>query len=241
MLENFLGRTARNFLNLMLCGGLLAASGCISTGMIPESVLVGLDRTISFKSLQDQPEKYKGATIPLGGVILEARNFKEGARLEILQLPLDRTDRPTTRWVDSEGRFMVYHSGFLETAVYQRGRYVTVIGEVTGKEIRMIDEVEYIYPSLRAKHIYLWSEGLRYPPSPLFPPYPTIRPYRGGPYLYDPWWPYGYDPWRPYWYYPWSPPMIHPPEKDRPPPKRRFDPGRKSSSPPSKGANRGFK
>ena len=235
------GRTAGNVSNWILCAGLLVFFGCIRYGVIPESLLAELDQTLSFELLQDRPEDYKGTTIILGGVILEARNFKEGARLEILQLPLDRHNRPTTRLVDSGGRFMVHRSGFLETAVYKRGRYLTIVGELTGTEIQMIDEVEYVYPSLRSKHIHVWPEEPEVSPYPVFPYYPPMfRPYPVAPY-YDPWWPYRYNLWSPYGYYPWSPPVIHPFKEDRPPKERRFDLNRKSSPPSSKGSTRGFK
>lgn len=234
------GRVVRNFSKWILCGGLLIFSGCIRYGVIPESLFAELDRTLSFESLQNQPEDYKGRTIALGGIILEARNFKEGARLEILQLPLDRHDRPTTRLVDSKGRFMVHRSGFLETAIYKRGRYITVIGELTGTETQMIDEVEYIYPSLLSKHIHVWPEDQAYSSYPVAPYYPPmVRPYPFAPY-YDPWWRYRYDIWGPYGYYPWSPPAIHPFKEDRPHKKRRFDLNRKSNPPASKGSNRRF-
>jgi outer membrane lipoprotein len=64
---------------------------------------------------------------------------------------------------------------------------VTVGGVIEGKKVMPLGEIQYSYPLLVAKEIYLW---------------PDISSERLAPYPYfgSPWW---YDPfWRP-WYYPY--------------------------------------
>jgi outer membrane lipoprotein len=55
----------------------------------------------------------------LGGNILSTRNLTEGMFLEVLQKPLDATDRPlnTDR---SEGRFTALCEGYLDPAIYSK-------------------------------------------------------------------------------------------------------------------------
>jgi len=44
---------------------------------------------------------------------------------------------------------------FLDSAVYQPGRLIAIIGEIGGNKIRPIDEIMYRYPLLDEKFVYL--------------------------------------------------------------------------------------
>ena len=48
------------------------------------------DQSISFRALQRDPDTFKGRWVMLAGVIIEARNTKEGTSIEVLQRPMDR-------------------------------------------------------------------------------------------------------------------------------------------------------
>ncbi|RKY39755.1 MAG: hypothetical protein DRP85_09575, partial [Candidatus Makaraimicrobium thalassicum] len=67
-------------------------------------------------------------------------------------------------------------------AIYSQGRKITVAGEVKGKKIKPLGEVEYTYPLISSKEIYLWPKEKE-----VTYPYPH--------YFY--YWPY---PFYPYWY-----------------------------------------
>ena len=205
-------------------------SGCAADYVIPESLDQQVDRTITFVSLQTDPEMHRGSFVSLGGMILEARNLKEGTQIEILHLPLDRYDRPVGGLAGSEGRFLVLRKGYLEKAILRRGHRITVVGQVIGKKVQMIDEVEYTYPYLEVKFIHIWPEVQEYAYYPAYP-YPYSYPY------YDPY-PYGY-PWPPYWY-PWGPPVVIVPGDTGEPKKRQFDPGAKGPSSSNKSSEREF-
>ena len=69
----------------------------------------------------------------LGGVIVASRNAKEGTFIEILQKPLDSDGRPLDTDA-TEGRFLVQSDEFLDSAVYHRGRLITVVAEVAGRK-----------------------------------------------------------------------------------------------------------
>jgi outer membrane lipoprotein len=144
----------------ILAAGLWAA-GCAPT--FPREVTDRVDRRVSFKELQGDPEKFKGTWMMLAGVIISSRNAKEGTFIEILQKPMDSDGRPFDT-DETEGRFLVQTEEFLDSAVYHRGRVITVVGEVAGRKTMPIDETAYQYPLLVAKALHLWrpSTGPRF-------------------------------------------------------------------------------
>jgi outer membrane lipoprotein len=176
----------RNFTRHKIGWGLLfwsiLLSGCMAT--IPKELAQKVDKSVTFAELKKSPENYKGKLLLLGGKILEAKNIKEGTVFEILQSPLDYNDRPQAEDV-SEGRFLALYKGYLDTAIYQPGRSITLAGEVLRAETRPLGEIEYTYPYLEVKSIFLW-EGETYKESP------TIIYYESFPY----WWYYPYPLYR---------------------------------------------
>jgi outer membrane lipoprotein len=129
----------------------------------------------------EDPDTYKGKTILLSGVIISSVNLKEGTMIEVLQKPADMRGKPKD--VDeSEGRFLALYPGYLDVAIYNGGRKVTVAGEVQGKKIQRLGEIDYTYPLISAKEIHLW------------PVEKKDRVYYPCPSWHYPWW-YG-----PYWY-----------------------------------------
>jgi outer membrane lipoprotein len=157
--------------------------GCAS--VISQELRDQVDKELTFKEVLQDPESYKGKIVLWSGVIIETENQQEGTFLKILQKPADPTGRPRDT-DESDGRFLALHSEFLDDAVYTQGREVTVGGEVLGERVMPLGEIEYHYPLVLVKEIYLWPTLKRQP----FYPYP--HPY----YPYPPW----HDPW--WWYYP---------------------------------------
>jgi outer membrane lipoprotein len=45
---------------------------------------------------------------------------------------------------------------FLDPAIYTIGRQLTIVGAVTGKEIRQLSEIPYVYPVMEENYLYLW-------------------------------------------------------------------------------------
>jgi len=124
----------------------------------------------------------------LGGSIVQTSNLPKFTELEVLQKPLDSSDRPED--VDtSAGRFLIRCNRFLDSAVYAKGREVTVAGEVKGKESKPLDQINYTYPVIGCNEIHLWATR------PTYTYYPM-------PYWYDPWW-RGWPGYYPYWYPYW--------------------------------------
>jgi len=139
----------------------LIAVGCSSSPVgIPETLDPHIDKNVTFTEVLASPESYKGRIILLGGEILKAKRLKKGTQVELLQLPLNKDQKPTTDLTRSQGRVLVLHQEFLDPATLTPGMLVTFVGEVSGAIIEKLDEVDYRYPTLTAKHWYVWSPAM---------------------------------------------------------------------------------
>jgi len=133
---------------------IFAQAGC--SPPFPEELLQKVEKDVPFIALQKVPENYAGKLLLLGGTIVETKNLTEGTRIEVLQKPLDGEARPELS-DRTDGRFLILAQQFLDGAVYQRGRMITVIGEVAAPQVLLLGEIEYRYPVLMAKSLHLWS------------------------------------------------------------------------------------
>jgi outer membrane lipoprotein len=143
---------ARTFITLLAIA--FGMAGC--SPPFPQEVLKKIDRNISFRDLKQEPERYKGTWAMIGGVIVDVKSAKEGSYLEVLQKALDSRGRPLQTDV-TEGRFLVFSEQFLDPALYQRGRAISVVAEVAGTRVLPLGDIEYRYPLLTSKAIHLWE------------------------------------------------------------------------------------
>ncbi|HPL62168.1 MAG TPA: Slp family lipoprotein [Syntrophales bacterium] len=171
----------RNRIFLMLiCATFLCSCAPFSREIIRQS-----DEVLTVRDVQQSPEKYAGRMVLWGGSILETINQKSETVLRILKFDLDMQKKPA-RSDKPEGRFEIRYPGFLDPAIYESGRLVTVAGKIEGISTAPLGEIKYGYPVVRAVEIRLWEK---------------IDPARIPPYWYDPFW----GP-RPYWdRYPYHP------------------------------------
>jgi outer membrane lipoprotein len=128
-------------------------TGCAT--VISQEVMKDVDKAIRFEQLLEKPEAYQGKTVLIGGDIIEAKNYPEKTLIVVLQRPLELRNRPASDGV-SKGRFIVSMAGFLDPAIYRKGRQVTVVGSVLGKEVWPLGEIEYAYPVIAKRELYLW-------------------------------------------------------------------------------------
>jgi outer membrane lipoprotein len=132
----------------------VALAGC--SPPFPRELLGKVEKNVPFTALQKGPEKYAGKLLLLGGMIVDTKNLKEGTRIEVLQKPLDGEGRPE-QTDETGGRFLILTQQFLDSAVFHRGRSITVVGEVVAPQVLLLGEVEYRYPVLAARSMHLWS------------------------------------------------------------------------------------
>ncbi len=161
--------TSHLFFGLLL---LIHFSGCTP---ISRELRAQADRTLSFQQVFQNPEASKNKIVIWGGEIIETINQKDGTTLiVVLQRPLDWLEEP--KFQRSEGRFLILLEGYVDPYVFRSGKRITVAGEILGRKAMRLGELEYPYPLLRSKQIYLWGEYY-------------FSPYR---YPYYPWGYYGY-------------------------------------------------
>jgi outer membrane lipoprotein len=169
------------FLLLLL---FILLSGCAH--VISKDLRNQVDPNLTFQQVFQNPTAYKGKMVVWGGEIIETANQKDGTTLiEVFQRSLGWSEEPKET-IASQGRFLTVADRYLDPYIFRKGRRVTVAGEILGEEIKPLGKMDYRYPLLSGKQIYLWDEYYYYP----VPYYP---------YYYSPWWGYPYW-WGPRWW-----------------------------------------
>jgi outer membrane lipoprotein len=123
--------------------------------VISREVLKEVDQSIRFEELLKNPQAYRGRTVLLGGSIIETQNLPEKTLIVVLQRSLGFRKEPAADG-GSKGRFIVSVPGFLDPAIYRPRRRVTVVGSVSGEEVRPLGEIEYTYPIITKRELYIW-------------------------------------------------------------------------------------
>jgi len=161
-------------------------SGCAH--VISKDLRIKAYPPLPLAQVRQDSEAFKGKWVVWGGEIIETANQKDGTtQIEVFQKPLGWREEPKET-IDSEGRFLILVDKYLDPYLFQRGRKITVAGEMIGEKIKPLGETDYRYPIVSSKQIYLW-------PQYYHQPYPY--------FYYDPWWgyPYGWGGFRFYYHY----------------------------------------
>lgn len=145
----------RYLFSIWFVAGILL-SGCSSQRIVPESMELLVDRTVSSRDLQASPESYKGRVLVLGGEVLNAKRLRHTTQIELLQLPLKDGEEPSRDRQQSQGRFLALQEKFLDPTTMVEGTRVTIVGEVSGAKTDRLDDVEYQYPTLIVKRLHVW-------------------------------------------------------------------------------------
>lgn len=142
----------------------LSLSGCGRHAVSREALLL-VDQSVPFAAVGQNPGAFTGKFLLTGGSVARVRNTPTGAELEVVQLPLGSDDRPNEKG-RSEGRFLALAPGFLDPLIYKPGRLVTLVGRVAGFTTRPLEGIDYTYPILETKELYVWRPEDPYAPSP---------------------------------------------------------------------------
>ena len=147
----------RNFASLALA---LALAGC-ATVQPAFDTLPATSAPPPFEVAKDTA-RFLEQPVVWGGMIVEVRNYERHSEFEILGFPLDDKQRPLLEQRDY-GRFIAIVPGYVEAANWPLGRYLTLIGRVTGDRRGAIREAEYIYPEVDVDKLHLWPRDFRKP------------------------------------------------------------------------------
>lgn len=134
---------------------MILLAGCAH--VISKEVLQEVDASLTFAHVSKDPETYTGKTVLFGGDVIETQNLSNKTLVVVLQHPLGSRGEPSAGDV-SEGRFIITTVEFLDPAIYNPGRKITVAGTVVGKEVRPLGEITYAYPVIKKRELYLWPK-----------------------------------------------------------------------------------
>jgi len=137
----------------------LIVSGCIVSGLVPTDMEPTIMRQVTFEAVKAGASQYIGTQIVLGGKVLRAKLLKGQTQIELLQLPLDREDRPLNNVSASKGRFLALDTRSVDPATLPEGTLVSLVGEVTGSRTLPLDETEYTYPVVSVKILKTWPQA----------------------------------------------------------------------------------
>ncbi len=135
---------------------ILAAFLTACTQAIPQESLKTADPNLTFQMLIKDPEQYRGKNILTGGQILGTTVRAGETWIEVLQRPLDWQHKPKDT-DESSGRFLIRFESFADPAIYIPGKKITVLGEVLGKKVQPLKDMDYAYPVLTPRDHYLWK------------------------------------------------------------------------------------
>jgi outer membrane lipoprotein len=171
------------FLHLSLATFILLA-GC--TTIISEQSRKLVDTDARFSELRAKPESYIGKHIMLGGRIAGVRNSTDGAQIEVVQFDLTDRGIPEDSFI-SYGRFLATSSDYLDAMIFQKGMLIVLVGEIKGKRILRLDDMDYSYPVVAIREFHLWKDS-DFDRAYLYQQPPYYSPYYFG---------YGYEPFMP--------------------------------------------
>ncbi len=132
----------------------IALSALLLTACVqPPQPLRGEFSDISPKAYQAQP--IEDLNIRWTGFVVDVENTAEHSCLIIRAKVPDEVARPSRRIRVDQGRFIACKPTFLEPMSFIR-KAVTVTGPVKRMVSKKVDELDYDYPLVDAKIIYVW-------------------------------------------------------------------------------------
>jgi outer membrane lipoprotein len=179
-MEDPVMKIQRYLLAALLPAALLMAASCAPS--LCTELRRGVDDSVLLPMVIQDPRIYEGRRVLWAGVIVKTTPRQGETVIEILEKPRGGDCRPENGDATG-GRFLAVHQRFLDPAIYARGREITVVGTITGTQVRTIGELEYSYPVLSLTNHILWPYKKRsfdyfYPRAyPAYPYYPFYDPF----------------------------------------------------------------
>lgn len=110
----------------------------------------------------EAPERFLEAPVVWGGMIMEVRNYERHSEIEMLAYPLDDKQRPMLELAD-HGRFIALMPGYVEAAEFPAGRFLSLIGRITGERRGSLRSATYVWPEVDVERVHLWPRDFREP------------------------------------------------------------------------------
>ncbi|OOF58722.1 Slp family lipoprotein [Rodentibacter myodis] len=110
----------------------------------------------SYRQISPQDLNCHCKTVRLGGKIIRSEALPDKTKVEILSLPISPYSGKPFVESPSEGRFIAYFDGFIDPENL-KDRYITLGGQLSGKEQAKIEQADYTYPIIQVSNYRLWT------------------------------------------------------------------------------------
>lgn len=144
----------KNYAVAMICA--LCVLALVACSSLPREIRNAPRGGAEFHEAIRSPDEFKEREVRWGGEIIGVENRDSVSWVEVLQRPLDVDGRPM-KTDHSSGRFIARVQGFLDPAVYAKGRQLTVYGTIERGAPGKIGNQAYIYPIITSERIHLWE------------------------------------------------------------------------------------
>ncbi|WP_313917654.1 Slp family lipoprotein [Tahibacter sp.] len=143
---------------LCLIAGTMLLSACAARPV----VVAGAPVTAALPSdVAAEPERYRGAEVIWGGMILAVENRETQTEVTVLAYPLDTAQRPVPA-AGTRGRFIIVLPGYVERHDYPDGLFVTLNGRLAGTRAGQVGAHDYVFPLVEAAHVHRWPPGFQF-------------------------------------------------------------------------------
>jgi outer membrane lipoprotein len=102
------------------------------------------------------PERFRDAQVIWGGRVVAVRNFPDHSEIELLDNPLDSSQRPRVN-EPAGGRFIALMSGYVESMDYPDGTLMTLRGSLEGVRAGKVGDADYVFPLVRVAQSHRWT------------------------------------------------------------------------------------
>lgn len=137
------------------------ASSLAGCATAPAFEALPADLAPSTHRVAQAPQDWLDRPVVWGGMILEVRNFENHSEIELLAYPLDEKQRPRLELAD-EGRFIALLPGYVEAREFPAGRFLSLIGRITGERRGTLRSQPYVMPEVDVDRLHLWPRDFRH-------------------------------------------------------------------------------
>lgn len=155
---------------------LISAMLISACNSVPKRLSVAEDvKLTSYEQANTQTTASHNKQARWGGRIISITNQAQNTVLDVLHQELNNSGRPKTA-DKSQGRFRVYMQGYLEPAIYEPGRMITVLGKLAEHEQALVGSYPVSLPVIHASQMHLWQQRQVKEKEFVYIPYIVHRP-----------------------------------------------------------------
>ena len=178
----------RHDLNRLCFISVLLALTASCASNVPALIGAVLPNNPALAQVRERPDEAIGKTVRWGGIIAKVDNHQTETWIEIVDKTLQWDGAPEDS-DKSQGRFIARITGFVDPMIYEKGRRLTVYGELEQAVVHRIGDFTYLFPVVRVQESHLWAEVpdmIYLDPWPIWyePWYPRPFPYYYRPFYY---------------------------------------------------------